>query len=118
MTQGTSNCSSFGYFDKAKRRSFYYEDGEITDNFGEPLAEEAGLSIDKDGFYDYIHGVAKNFGIDWEGMFTVENMHAFIIKKLDYEEGRRQEMLTVLERYYAKKDEKKDLKKPWWKIWA
>jgi len=118
MTQGTSNCWGFWYFDKVKRRSFYNEDGVVTDNFGEPLAEEAGFNLNEDGFYDDIHGVAKNFGIDWEGMFTAENMHAFIIKKLDYEGERRQEALALLARYYANKAEEKKMKKPWWKIWA
>jgi hypothetical protein len=116
LTQGTSNCFGFWYFDKVKRRSFYIEDTEIVDNFGEPLTEEAGFNINEHTFYDDVHGVAKAMEIDWEGAVS---LHSFTVKRLDYEEEVRQGMLNVIARHAAEKAANAaEKKKPWWKIWA
>lgn len=111
-TQGTSNCFGFWYFDNVKRRSFYIEDCAIVDDFGEPLPEEAGFKINEDAFYDDIHGVAKAFGVDWEG---AESLHAFTVKKLDYKDEIRQGMLAAIAEHAAAKAAEK--KKPWWQLW-
>ncbi|HVW62820.1 MAG TPA: hypothetical protein VHC48_22365 [Puia sp.] len=113
VTQGTSNCFGFWYFDNIKRRSFYIEDRAIVDNFGEPLPEEAGFNFNEDAFYHDVHGVAKAFGVDWEGAGT---LYAFTVKRLDYKEEVRQGMLAAIAKHAAAKAEEK--KKPWWKIWT
>lgn len=79
-TQGTSGCYGFWYFDNQKLRSFFNNNGEVTDNFGIPLSQEANLNINENAFYDDIHGVAKQFGID---LTNAANLNSFIVKQLD-----------------------------------
>ena len=82
-TQGASNCYAFWYFDKQKIRAFFKNEGEVIENFGSPLSQEKGFSVNENAFYDDIHGIAKRFGIDWA---NVESLNFFIVKLLENSE--------------------------------
>lgn len=111
-TQGTSGCYGFWYFDKQKLRSFFYNDGQVTDNFGTPLSQEADFNINDNAFYDDIHGVAKQFGID---LTNAENLKSFIVKQLDNSEELNNEIEEANKNYHQVDNNAKS--KPWWKFW-
>jgi hypothetical protein len=111
-TQGTSGCYGFWYFDKQKLRSFFYNDGEVTDNYGTPLSQEANFNINENAFYDDIHGVAKQFGID---LTNAENLKYFIVKQLDNSEELNNEIEEATKNYNQIDNNSKP--KPWWKFW-
>ena len=113
-TQGTSGCYGFWYFDKKKIRSFYNEDGTIADNFGEPLEQEAKYNINESAFYDDVHGVAKEMGIDWE---DAENHDHFIAKILEPTPEYKEELRPVVDAYIQRQMAQSQAKKPWWKFW-
>lgn len=110
-TQGTSGSYAFWYFDKQKLRSFWIDNGKVTDNFGTPLPQEANFSFDEDAFYDDIHGLAKKLGIDIE---NTSHLGHFVIKQLDNSEELDQEIKLAAENYQAGNNTKS---KPWWKFW-
>jgi len=112
-TQGTSGCYAFWYFDKEKIRSFFNNSGEVTDDFGEALPQEANYNINENAFYDDIHGVAKQFGIDWTNAETKTN---FIVKKLDHSDELNEEIEKIASNYKQQKADK-ITSKPWWKFW-
>jgi len=109
QSQGTSGAYGFSYFDRKKLREFFCIDGKIEVNYGAPLAEEKGLNINKDAFYDDVHGVAKKFGIDWE---HAEKLSRFIVKQLASAKSTgtgaisENDMLAFA-----------DKSRPWWKFW-
>lgn len=111
-TQGTSGCYGFWYFDKQKLRSFFNSNGEVTDDFGTPLPQEVNFNINENAFYDDIHGVAKQFGID---LANAGNLNSFIVKKLVYSEDLNNET----EQATGNNNQvNKNIKpKPWWKFW-
>lgn len=111
-TQGTSGCYGFWYFDKQKLRSFFYNNGQVTDNFGSPLSQEANFNINENAFYDDIHGVAKQFGID---LTNAENLKSFIVKQLDNSEELNNEIEEANKNYHQVDNNAKS--KPWWKFW-
>jgi hypothetical protein len=112
VTQGTSNSFAFWYFDKQKLRSFFNSNGEVTDNFGTKLPQEANFNIDENAFYDDIHGVAKEFGIDWTNAANLKN---FIVKRLDNSEELNREIDQAIKNN-AQSDNNKQAKS-WWKFW-
>ena len=112
VTQGTSGCYAFWYFDKQKLRSFFNNNGELTDNFGTPLSQEADFNINENAFYDDIHGVAKKFGID---LTNAENIESFIVKYLDNSEELNNEIEEATKNYHQVGNNSKS--KPWWKFW-
>jgi hypothetical protein len=125
VTQGTSSCYGFWYFDQQKIRSFFNTDGEVTDDFGEPLLQEEGCNISSRAFYDDVHGVAVKFGIDWEKAYR---HHSFVIKHLRNSEELNQEIEEALKKSLenaqtGSADEGANpstsllLGKPWWKFW-
>lgn len=110
IIQTTSGSFGFAMYDKIKQRHFFATDGEVTDNFGSPLTEEQGLSLNKNVFVDDILKLANNFGIDLEGKCG----KSFIVKQLGYND----EMKMELEQFrQVQTSQKTDIKKPWWKIW-
>lgn len=111
-TQGTSGCYGFWYFDKEKLRSFFNNNGEVTDNFGTPLEQEADLNINENASYGDIHGVAKKFGIDFT---NAENLDGFIVKQLDNSEELNNEIEKATKSYNPVDNSTKS--KPWWKFW-
>jgi hypothetical protein len=111
-TQGTSNCFAFWYFDKLKLRSFFNNGGEVTDNFGTPLSQEADFNINENAFYDDMHGVAKKFGIDWT---NAGNLKSFIVKHLDNSEELNSEIEQAIKNNPRSDNNKQS--KPWWKFW-
>lgn len=111
-TQGTGGCYSFWYFDKQKVRSFFNNNGEVTDNFGTPLLQEANFNVNENTFYDDIHGIARQFGIDWT---NTGNLHSFMVKQLDNSEELTREIERANKDHnYTNSDTKA---KPWWKFW-
>jgi hypothetical protein len=110
-TQGTSSCYGFWYFDKQKLRSFFNNNSEVTDNFGTPLEQEANFNINENAFYDDIHGVAKQFGIDFT---NAENLNSFIVKQLDNSEELNNEIERSTKNYNRTDNNTKS--KPWWKF--
>ena len=111
-TQGTSGCYGFWYFDKQKLRSFFNNNGEVTDNFGTPLSQEANFNINENTFYDDIHGVAKQFGIH---LANAENLNSFIVKQLDNSEELNNEIAQATKNHIQIDNKAKS--KPWWKFW-
>jgi hypothetical protein len=111
-TQGTGDCYGFWYFDKQKLRSFFNTNGEVTDNFGTPLSQEANFNINENAFYDDIHGVAKQFGID---LANAENLNSFIVKQLDNSEELNIEIAQATKNHNQFDNNSKS--KPWWKFW-
>jgi hypothetical protein len=112
LTQGTSSCYAFWYFDKSKQRSFFNDDGNVADNFGTPLQEENKFKINEKTSYNDIHGVARELGIDWA---QAEKNDKFIVKELTNSD----ELNKELEQFeqLQKQHMKKTFDKPWWKIW-
>jgi hypothetical protein len=111
-TQGTSGGYGFWYFDRQKLRSFFYDDGKVTDNFGTPLSQEANLNINENALYDDIHGVARQLGID---LTNAENLKKFIVKQLYNSEELNNEIEEANENYHQVDNNVKS--KPWWKFW-
>ena len=112
VTQGNSGCYAFWYFDKIKLRSFFNNNGEVTDNYGTELEEEAKFNINENASYDDIHGVAKRFGIDFA---NAENLNSFIVKRLNYSEELHNEIQQATKNYNQADNNHKS--KPWWKFW-
>ena len=113
QTQGTSSCYSFAYFDIELKRSFAVCDGEISEDFGIPLTQEKKFNINEKAFYDDIHGVAKQFGIDWDNS---KNIDKFVVKTLENGE----ELNSEIEQIKIRTDgqlENQNITKPWWKFW-
>lgn len=113
MTQGTSSCYAFWYYDKTKQRSFFNDNGNIADNFGTPLPQESKFKINEEAFYDDVHGLAKELGIDWA---KAEQLDKFIVKELTNSEELNKE-LEQFAQQHRQQQEKKSSDKPWWKIW-
>lgn len=111
QTVGTSGCYGFHYFQGEKLRSFFNEDGKVADNFGKPLAEEAGYNFDVNAFYDDIHGLARNLGINLD---NASHVGRYIIKHLAYNEAI--DLLAPISLQQQQPD-KTAVRKPWWKIW-
>jgi hypothetical protein len=112
VTQGTSSNYAFWYFDKQKLRSFWIDNGKVTDNYGTPLPQEANFSFDENAFYDDIHGLAKKLGIDIE---NTSHLDHFVVKQLDNSEELDQKIKLAAENYQQPDNSTKS--KPWWKFW-
>jgi hypothetical protein len=113
QTQGTSSCYSFTYSDIELKRSFSVCDGEVLEDFGTPLTQEKNYKIGENTFYDDIHGVAKQFGINWD---NAKNIDKFTIKTLDNSE----ELNSEIEKFKIKPDGQAEGQfntKPWWRFW-
>lgn len=111
QTIGTSGCYGFHYYDREKLRSFFNEDGKVVDNSGKPLPEEAGFSFDKNAFYDDIHGLARNLGINLD---NAANVGKYIVKQLH--DNTSIDLLAPHSLQQQAAD-KTAVRKPWWKIW-
>ena len=114
LTQGTSGCFGFWYFDKKKIRHFYIEDGTVIENYGKALAGEVKYNINENAFYDDVLGVARELGIDWA---AAEKHDHFIVKELDLEPSYIEELRPLVEKHLQEQAERARLKKPWWKLW-
>lgn len=112
ITQGTSACYGFWYFDKTKQRSFFSENGHVTDNSEMPLSQEKKFSINEDVTYNDIHGLAKELGIDWEGASRIQH---FVVKEL-VNSDELNEQIDQFKKNNQQAPEK-STGKPWWKIW-
>lgn len=111
LEQSTSDSYAFWYFDKQKVRSFFYSDGTVENDYGNPLPQEAGFNINEQTDYNDVQGVAKAFGIDWE---EAKHHDHFIVKTLEPDASYR----TELEAIAQQQDESaQQTKKPWWKFW-
>ena len=110
LEQSTSGSYAFWYFDKQKIRSFFYSDGDVSDNYGKPLPQEAGFNINDPASYD-VQIVAKAFGIDWE---DAKHHDHFIVKTLEPDAGYRSELEAIAQQ---QEDTQQSAKKPWWKFW-
>lgn len=113
MTQGTSSCYAFWYYDKTKQRSFFNDNGNIADNFGTALPQENKFKINEEAFYDDVHGLAKELGIDWA---KAEQLDKFTVKELTNSEELNKE-LEQFAQQHRQQQEKKNSDKPWWKVW-
>ncbi|RZJ18578.1 MAG: hypothetical protein EON51_17305 [Acinetobacter sp.] len=114
MTQGTSNCYAFWYYDKTKQRSFFNDNGNVADNFGTPLPQEIRFNINGEAFYDDVHGLAKELGIDWA---KAEQLDKFIVKELTNSEELNKELEQFAQQHRRQQQESRSTDKPWWKIW-
>ena len=97
VCEGTSGSYGFWLYDRDKKRSFLSTDGEITDNFGEPLPGESALNKN-DIFEDDILLLMKSLGFDYD---QISKVNHFIIKELD------------VSTFSIEQSEKS---KPWWKF--
>jgi hypothetical protein len=113
VTQGTSGCYAFWYYNQEKLRSFFNNNGNVIDNFGKPLPEEANYNINEKAFYDDIHGVAKQFGIDFGNASVITN---FIAKRLENNEELNEELRKLSENIKPQ-PAYQHTRKPWWKFW-
>jgi hypothetical protein len=107
-----TNSGSYGFskYQKTKQRAFMVSDGEVIEEFGEPLTEEKDLNINENIFTDDILKLADKFGIDLQGSST----KTFVIKELGYTEELKKE-LEPFRKAPAKQLEAKA--KSWWKFW-
>jgi hypothetical protein len=110
ITQGTSHSFGFWYFDQEKKRSFYLDGNNVSDNFGTPLLQEANFNINENCFYDDVIGIAKKLGIDWENAQYIKH---FVVKTFGYNDELKKEM----ENFVQQQPDYKTISKPWWKFW-
>ncbi|WP_276480204.1 hypothetical protein [Paraflavitalea pollutisoli] len=111
QTIGTSGCYGFHYYHLEKLRSFFNEDGKVVDNFGKPLPEETGYNFNTDAFYDDIHGLARNLGINLD---NAANVGRYIVKHLS--DNTAVDFLAPQSLQQQQPDHTA-VRKPWWKIW-
>jgi hypothetical protein len=113
QTQGTSGSYSFTYSDIELKRSFSVCDEEVLEDFGIPLAQEKNFKINENTFYDDVHGVAKQFGIDWD---NAKNIDTFVVKTLE----NNKELNSEIEKFKIKsvgQVEGQISTKSWWRFW-
>ena len=113
ITQGTSSCYAFWYFDKTQQRSFFNENGNA-DEFGTALPQEQKFNMNENAFYDDIHGLAKELGIDWA---KAEHLDNFIVKQLATSEELSDKSPQLEQHNHQKTKHEKSNRKPWWKLW-
>lgn len=111
-TVGTSSCYGFYYFDRVKLRSFFNEDGKVVDDSGTPLPQETGFNFNADTFYDDIHGLACNLGID---LSNASRAGRYLVRYLSYNEALDDVAPRTLEQLYEQATPAP--RKPWWKFW-
>jgi hypothetical protein len=107
LEQSTSGSYAFWYFDQQKIRSYFYSDGDVSENYGEPLPQEAGAN-------DEVLLIAKAFGIDWR---DAEHHDHFIVKILEPDANYRAELEAIGQQQQQELAARQAAKKPWWKFW-
>jgi hypothetical protein len=111
ICEGTSNTYAFSLFDGKKIRGHFALDGEVFEDFGDPLPEESGLNSDKAYFEDDILVIMQRIGVNY-GKVISESTH-FVIKELD--EG--DENPSELPPQEINQEDPDKPKKPWWQFW-
>lgn len=110
LSQSTSNSHGFWSFNPNLERAFFIEDGEIVENTGAPLPQEAGLNINEDLYYDDIIELAASLGIDY---YAAEQLKQFTVKQL----LNNAELNALIEQTKNEQKTNQVAKKPWWKFW-
>ena len=109
--EGASNTYAFSLFDGKKIRGYFAVDGEVFEDFGDPLPEESGLNSDKAYFEDDILEIMQRIGMNYDKVIG-ESTH-FVIKELD--EG--DENPSELPPQEINQEDPDKPKKPWWQFW-
>ena len=103
VCQGTSGTYAFSLYDPDLRRAYWIGDGEVFDNRGEPLPQEAGVDL-ASLFEDGVLEIMKRVGVDYA---ELEEAGAFEVWSLD-----ESHLIPPVEPAPVKP------KRPWWRIWG
>lgn len=103
MCQGTSGTYAFSLYDPDLRRAYWIGDGEVFDNRGAPLPQEAGVDL-ASLFEDGVLEIMKRVGMDYRDL---EKANAFEVWSLD-----ESHLIPSPTPGLTK------LKRPWWRIWG
>jgi hypothetical protein len=107
VCEGTSGSYGYSFYNRVKLRSFWSDDGEIQDDWGEKLAVEEGIDPSTI-FEDDIFLIMKRLGVNY---LTFDKVKDFMVFEFDESHiatalGTSPTPQPVLKR-----------KKPWWQFW-
>lgn len=107
ICESTSGTYGFNFYNNQKVRDFLSVNGEVVEDFGIPMQEEA--EFDKSQVFEAdILKIMEEIGVDYNSLETVEN---FIVKELD-EDGNSAAKLDIPNPTIIPQN-----RKPWWQFW-
>jgi hypothetical protein len=105
ICQGTSGTYAFSWYNAGQRRRFWLSDGEVMEDDGDPIPEEAGIDL-RSLFEDGVLLIMERAGLRYADL---ESASSFEVWALDESHLMASKAQPPAPRQRGAK--------PWWKVW-